>query len=105
MFSILSLNLSPLEVGQVKIASGVNISTEGSLLPLIEVCAFTTENEIFPGWNGFNHYSGVVPSRNIIINVGIAPLVGVEVKNDNVVVLGLRVPTSIGVEFVVKGEK
>jgi hypothetical protein len=47
----------------------------------------------------------VVPSRNIIINVGIAPLVGVEVKNDNVVVLGLRVPTSIGVEFVVKGEK
>ena len=47
----------------------------------------------------------MIPAGNIVVNVGVAPLIGVEVKDDDVVKLGLGVPATVGVQLVVEGEK
>ena len=47
----------------------------------------------------------MVPAGNVVVNVGVAPLVGVEIKNYNVVELTLGVPAAIRIKFVIKGEE
>jgi hypothetical protein len=47
----------------------------------------------------------VVPTGNIVVNIGVGPLAGVDVEDDNVVILALRVPATIRVEFVVHTEE
>jgi hypothetical protein len=47
----------------------------------------------------------MIPSCNFLINVGIAPLVGVEVEDNDVIVLRLGAPTSIRVKLIIEGEE
>lgn len=47
----------------------------------------------------------MIPAGNVVVNIWVGPLLGVHVPNNQVVVLGLRVPTTIGVELVLKSEE
>jgi len=47
----------------------------------------------------------VVPAGNVVVNIRDGPLIGVQVEDDDVVVLGLGVPATVGVELLVKSEK
>jgi len=70
----------------------------------MEIGTFTTENEIFPGWDSLHHDSRVVPARAWVIDVGIRPLMRIKVKQLDFVVDSFVVPATIGKEFVVHNE-
>jgi hypothetical protein len=64
-----------------------------------EVTSLTTEDEILPGWDCFNHDSAMIPSGDVVVNVRIIPFVSVKVKDNDVIELVFRVPTTVGVDF------
>ena len=46
----------------------------------------------------------MVPSGNLVVNIGIVPLLGGEIEDDHVVIVELGVPSTIGVELIVVDE-
>lgn len=46
----------------------------------------------------------MVPAGDIIVDIGVGPLTGVHVEDDDVVVLGLRVPATVRVELVIESK-
>jgi hypothetical protein len=46
----------------------------------------------------------MVPAGNIVVDIGVGPLISVHVEDDDVVVLSFRVPATIRVELVVVSE-
>jgi len=74
-------------------------------LTFIEVGALTTEDEILPGGDSLNHDSRMVPAGNIVVDIGVAPFTSVNVPDNKVVVLGLRVPATVGIELIVTSEE
>lgn len=54
-----------------------------------EIPCLSSEDEVFPGGDSFNHDGAMVPSWDIIVDIWIIPLLGVKVKDDDVVELVL----------------
>ena len=71
---------------------------------LTKVCALTTKDEILPGGDGLDHDGGVVPTGDTVEDIRIGPLACLKIEDNKVCELRLRVPASIGVEFVVDYE-
>lgn len=67
--------------------------------------ALSTENEEFPGWDGFDKGGAVVPSWDFVVDIWISPFFGLEVENPNVVVLHFSVPSSIDIDLLITGEQ
>lgn len=95
-------NGGPLHIGWVHVqeAGGVNVVTEVSGGTLVEVSRLSSEDEVFPGWNGFDHDGAVVPSWDSVEDIWVRPELGLKVEHDGVAVLGLRVPSTIDVNLV-----
>lgn len=61
----------PLHVGWVHVeeAGRVDVVTEVSGGTLVEVGGLSSEDEVLPGWNGFDHDGGVVPSGDSVEDI------------------------------------
>ena len=84
----------------VEEAGGVGEATEVSGATFGELYSFTTEDEVLPGGDGLDHDTAMVPSGEVVVDVGVVPLVSFEVVADGVGELGLRVPAAVDVEHV-----
>lgn len=71
----------------------------------MELGALSTEDEEFPGWDGLNEGSAVVPSWDFVVDIWISPLFGLKVEHPDVVVLHLSVPSTIDVDLLITGEE
>lgn len=71
----------------------------------MELGALSTEDEEFPGWDGLDEGSTVVPSWDFVVNIWISPFFGLKVEHPDVVVLHLSVPATIDVDLLVTGEE
>lgn len=71
----------------------------------MELGALSTEDEEFPGWDGLNEGSAMVPSWDFVVDIWISPFLGLKVEHPDVVVLHLSVPATIDVDLLVTGEE
>lgn len=88
-FGAFRFDLAPDHSANIEVARAVDVLTESSSLTLVKVGAFTAKNEVLPSWDGLNHDGGMIPAGNVVVDVWIAPFVGIQVEHDDVVVLSL----------------
>jgi hypothetical protein len=99
------LNLGPVHGADIEVVGAVDVGAEGTGLTFVKVGGLTTEDEVLPGGNSLNHNGGVVPASNLVVDIRVGPLSSVHVPDDQVVVLGLRVPATIRVKLIVESKQ
>ena len=94
----------PVHTLDIHEAGCVDAGTEGTGLGLTEVGALTAEDEVFPGRNGLNHDSGVIPAGDTVIDIIVSPLARLKIELDHAAELRVAVPATVRVKLVIDDE-
>ena len=100
----LRLDELPFECWEVKDGSAVDYLTDGPCSTLSKVGCLTSKDEELPRRDGFNKHARMVPAGRAHINIWVRPFLSLKIKVHQVVELSLRVPSSKGIEFIIRNE-
>jgi hypothetical protein len=91
----LGLNSSPGLGIHIHHTASVDGASESTGSSFGEVGTLTTHDEVLPGGDSLDHNGGMVPSGDIVVNIGIIPFTAAEIESEDVVVVGFRVPSTV----------